>query len=226
MNWAQPGIAVTISLLLMVTQPARAGTMMVTGSSGGSFSVKVTSIKEARFSSTIKQQYDFSCGSAALATLLTYHYQTPVSEQEVFKAMYDIGDQQKIRTHGFSLLDMKKYLDAHGFNAGGYHASLDKLAAVGVPAIALINIKSYKHFVVIKGVTKKDVLLGDPASGTKTVPRAEFERSWNGLLFLVRNKKEIAKNHFNMDRDWHVREKVPLGVAMSNANLANVTFLP
>lgn len=220
-------MAVFLLCFLLVTPPAQAGTMTVLGSSGGSFSVKVTSIKEKRFHSTIKQQYDFSCGSAALATLLTYHYQYPVSEQEVFKAMYNIGDQNKIRTHGFSLLDIKNYLDAHGYSAAGYHASLDKLAAVGVPAIVLLNIKGYKHFVVIKGVTKKDVLVGDPAAGTRTVPRAEFESSWNGLLFLVRNKKDVAQNHFNLEQDWHVREKAPLGAALSNANLANVSlFLP
>lgn len=221
-----PGVTLFICCSYLVSTPAQAGTMMVANPSGGFFSVKVTSVKERRFSSTIKQQYDFSCGSAALATLLTYHYQSPVTEQEIFKEMYDAGDQQKIRSHGFSLLDIKRYLDTRGFNAGGYHVSLDKLAAIGVPAIALINIHGYKHFVVIKGVTGKEVLVGDPASGTRTVSRAEFEASWNGLLFLVRNKKEVAKNHFNMERDWQVREKAPLGAAMSNASLANVTFLP
>lgn len=209
----------------LTTPPVQAGTMVLAGSSGGLFSVQVKSIKEKRFTSTIKQQYDFSCGSAALATLLTYHYHTPVSEQEVFKAMYDVGDQQKIRANGFSLLDMKKYLDAHGFSAAGYHTSLDKLYAVGIPAIALININGYKHFVVVKGVTKKEVLIGDPAAGTRMMPRADFEATWNGLLFLVRNKKELAKDRFNQEHDWHVKEKAPLGAALSNARLANTILL-
>jgi len=224
MNWTRSDIAALI-LCLFATPPAQAGTMTVLGSSGGSFSVKVTSIKESRFQSVVKQQYDFSCGSAALATLLTYHYQSPVSEQEVFKAMFDIGDQKKIRAQGFSLLDMKNYLVAHGFKAAGYQASLDKLAAIGVPAIVLINMRGYKHFVVVKGVTEKDVLLGDPAAGTRSMPRAEFESSWNGLLFLVLSKKDVGKNHFNLAQDWDFRERAPLGAAMSNARLANVGLL-
>ncbi len=34
----------------------------------------VVSVKEARFTTTQRQQFDFSCGSAAVATLLTHHY--------------------------------------------------------------------------------------------------------------------------------------------------------
>ena len=54
----------------------------------GAYSLRVTSLKEARFKTTIPQQYDFSCGSAALATLLTHHYARPVGEQEVLREMY------------------------------------------------------------------------------------------------------------------------------------------
>lgn len=210
---------------LLVAPPVQGGTITVLPSSGGVFSLKVTSIKEARFRSTVKQQYDFSCGSAALATLLTYHYETPISEQDVFKAMFDIGDQQKIRALGFSLLDMKVYLEAHGYSAGGYQVNLEKLAQIGIPAIVLINVHGYKHFVVVKGVSKKDVLLSDPAVGSRTVPRSEFEPTWNGLIFIVKNRQDVAKRHFNLERDWHVKDRAPIGDALNNAELANVTWL-
>lgn len=210
---------------MSATSPVHAGIVTVPAVSGGGFTVKVTSMKEARFRSTILQEYDFSCGSAALATLLTYHYEDKISEQDVFKAMFDIGDQEKIRRNGFSLLDMKNYLEANGYKAAGYKISLDKLAEIGVPAIVLINIKGYKHFVVLKGVSEKRVLLSDPAAGTRTVPRDEFESMWNGLTFIILNKKNIAKNHFNRDQEWHVREKAPLGLALSQSELANVTLM-
>jgi predicted double-glycine peptidase len=71
---------------------------------GGTYSVPVTSMKELRFRGTTRQQYDFSCGSAALATLLTSHYGFPVSEEDVFKEMYARGDKDKIRREGFSPL--------------------------------------------------------------------------------------------------------------------------
>ena len=106
---------------------------------GGNFSVPVFSMKEQRFQKTIHQQYDFSCGSAALATLLTHHYNYPVSEQEVFREMFARGDQAKIKKEGFSLLDIKNYLATRGFEADGYVAELDKLSVAGIPAIALVK---------------------------------------------------------------------------------------
>ncbi|GAB7026741.1 hypothetical protein JCM15764A_19890 [Geotalea toluenoxydans] len=208
-----------------VISPVEAGTIVVPGVTGGAFTVKVTSIKEARFRTTVHQQYDFSCGSAALATLLTYNYEEPVTEQQVFKAMFDKGNKEKIRREGFSLLDMKNYLEENGYKAAGYKVTLDRLSQIGVPAIVLVNIRGYKHFVVVKGVSAKSVLVSDPAVGAKTIPRAEFESTWNGLIFIILNKKNVAKNYFNRDREWHVKEKAPLGLALSPSELASVTLM-
>src|SRR5690606_29731157 len=83
----------------------------------GNYSIRLTSLKEARFKTTVAQQYDFSCGSAATATLLTYQYGHPVSEADVFRQMYAHGDQAKIRQQGFSLLDMRRYLGSLGYEA-------------------------------------------------------------------------------------------------------------
>lgn len=211
--------------LLLATTPALGGLILTPGGSGGLFNVKVTSMKEARFHTTISQQYDFSCGSAALATLLTYHYEDPISESEVFKAMFDNGDQAKIRQLGFSLLDIKEYLQDRGYAADGFRTSLDKLAAVGVPAIVLINHKGYRHFVVVKGVYADTVLIGDPSLGIRKMPRSEFESMWNGLLFLIRSNKSIASQHFNKRVEWSFLAKAPLGSALGSKVLANATWL-
>jgi len=59
--------------------------------------MRVRSIKEIKFQRafqrTTHQQYDFSCGSAAVATLLTFQYGRPTDESSVFKAMFVAGDQ-------------------------------------------------------------------------------------------------------------------------------------
>ena len=46
----------------------------------------------------IHQQFDYSCGSAALATLLRFQYHKQTNEAGVFKAMYEVGDQDRIQT--------------------------------------------------------------------------------------------------------------------------------
>ena len=96
--------------------------------SGGAYSLPITSLKAARYRTTVPQQYDFSCGSAATATLLTYQYGEPVTEADVFRRMYEQGDQAKIRTQGFSLRDMQRYLAGLGFQADGFQVPLDLLA--------------------------------------------------------------------------------------------------
>lgn len=192
---------------------------------GFSFHASVVSMKEARFRSVIKQEYDFSCGSAALATLLTYSYDTPTREQVVLTSMFEHGDKEKIRTQGFSLLDMKRYLESRGFSADGFRTSLSKLAKVGIPAIALITVRGYRHFVVIKGVSRDEVLIGDPALGIRTYSRTEFKKIWNGILFVVTDRVQIAKAHFNERRDWQVRHKAPFGTALSREGLATFTML-
>lgn len=169
--------------------------------SGGAFSVPVDSIKDVRFRSTLRQQYDFSCGSAALATLLTHHYGYPVSEQNVFRTMFERGDKAKIRQEGFSLLDMKGYLETRGFEADGFQANIEQLQTVGIPGIALIKENGYHHFVVIKGLRNGRVLVGDPAVGTRAIPYGHFKDLWvNRILFVIRNKIELAR--FNADADW------------------------
>ncbi len=190
---------------------------------GGAYNVPVKSIKEARFAATVRQQYDFSCGSAALSTLLTYQYGYPVTEDKVFEEMYRLGDQAKIRVEGFSLLDMKRYLEAHGFEADGFQESLDQLASARIPAIVLINEGGYNHFVVVKGVRDGRVLIGDPAGGTRAMAQAAFEAEWvNQILFVISNRPETAA--FNTAADWHAAPRSPLAEGISRAGLSGIVM--
>lgn len=191
--------------------------------SGGAFSVPVASIRDLRFRSTIHQQFDFSCGSAALATLLTHHYNFPVSEQQVFSEMYERGDKAKIRREGFSLLDIKMYLEAHGFAADGFVAGLEDLVSSGIPAIALVKESGYNHFVVLKGVRDARVLIGDPSAGTRAVPYEQFRKMWiNSILFVILDHQKLAR--FNNDADWRVVPGAPVSDGVYNGSLG--TGLP
>lgn len=206
---------------LISSGPAQAGDVGFVRSAGGVFNVPITSIKEARFKRVIKQEFDFSCGSAALATLLSYHYDTPINETAVFTDMYRVGDQERIKKYGFSLLDMKEYLSAHNLRADGFRVDLPKLMEIGVPAIALIVTSGYRHFVVVKGVRGDRILVGDPARGTRTITREKFASLWNGIAFVIRDKASVGKTHFNRDDDWSVVAAAPFGTAMSRQSLSS-----
>jgi predicted double-glycine peptidase len=184
----------------------------------GRYDVPVHSMKELRYRSTTRQQYDFSCGSAALATLLTYHYGYPISETTAFKAMWDRGDQAKIRREGFSLLDMQRYLADIGFKADGFTVPLQKLVDNGLPAIVLISERGYNHFVVIKGAEDGRILLGDPSNGTRAVTREHFEAIWpTRLLFVIHDAPN--KPSFNTTLDWRAAPHAPLAEGLAQSTL-------
>jgi uncharacterized protein len=187
------------------------------------FNVPVTTYKEMHFRRVVRQAYDFSCGSAALATLLTYHYGRPLAEDVVLKAMFEVGNQEKIRKEGFSLLDMKKYLESIGLKAEGYEVSLDQIAEVGIPGIVLIKTKDYLHFVVLKGIRGDEVLIGDPAQGAKFMSREKFAEIWvNKIFFIIVGNTREAKKEFNRAEDWSTVAQSPLAAAVARQSLSNL----
>jgi predicted double-glycine peptidase len=172
------------------------------GAVGGNLMLPVTSIQGRKFLSVIRQQYDFSCGSAALATLLSYQYGDPQDEAAIFRGMWANGDRAQIRRLGFSLLDMKRYLQDRGMDGDGYRVSLEQIAKTGLPGIGLITTNGYRHFVTIKGVAGDRVLVGDPSLGLRTMTRDEFLEMWNGVYFVVDHKKKAQFVAFNAASDW------------------------
>ena len=184
------------------------------GEGGGHFSVAVMSWRDIPFRTVVRQQYDYSCGSAAVATLLRYHYGVSVGEAEVFQSMFDRGDQERIRQVGFSMLDMRTYLEGRGYGADGLRLSLDRLATLNTPAIALITHNNYRHFVVVKGVSADRVLVGDPTFGLQTYTRAEFEAVWNGVVLAIRRPPAgAAPPAYNRAEEWRPWAVAPLGEA-------------
>ena len=211
------------AVMLGIPQMAAAGAVGITGPDAY-LTYNVKSYKDMVYYRTIKQKYDFSCGSAALATLLTYHYGDPVTEAQAFSAMWKAGEQAKIRREGFSLFDMKQYLEANGYSADGFHFDLKRLAEIGVPAIVLINDEGYNHFVVIKGIMPDLVLYGDSAKGIKITSREKFAQMWKGIAFLIRSKADQGRQHFNLMAEWKTVLKAPMYASASRNAISDLTL--
>lgn len=186
--------------------------------------VPVRSIRELRFLTTIRQQYDYSCGSAALATLLTHHYGIPTREDDVLRDMIAHGDPEVIRQQGFSLLDMQRYLERRGLRSNGFRLPLQRYAELRVPAVALINNDGYRHFVVVRGMDEDRVLIADPNLGGRTLSRSEFEAIWNGVMFFVLDRVEEAQRSFGRPSDWAARPRAPVQGTITDIDIMrNVT---
>lgn len=152
---------------------------------GGVAFKEVTSVRERRFINLVEQETDFSCGAAAMATVLNEAYGWDLSEAEVIHGMLAEADQDQVRMQGFSMLDMKRYAETIGLRARGYRIPPEQLERIRVPAIVLVDIRGYKHFVVMQRSTEDWVYLGDPVLGHKKVTMEEFSRGWNGIVFAV-----------------------------------------
>lgn len=151
----------------------------------GLYVKKVKSYREVRMTNVIPQTEDFSCGAAALATLLRYHFGNHLTERKVILGMFEQGDKEQIRKVGFSMLEMKGFCEQLHYQGEGYKIDLQKLRQINIPVITLMDTRSYKHFVVIRKVDDRFVYIADPSFGNRRISLEDFEASWNRVIFVV-----------------------------------------
>jgi hypothetical protein len=92
----------------------------------------VRSLLEMRQDHVVVQQWDLSCGAAAVATLLNYQHGDPVSEREIAKGLIQgekyFAEPLLVRArHGSSLLDLKRYVTAVTIKASGTGSSPSRI---------------------------------------------------------------------------------------------------
>jgi len=163
----------------------------------------VRSIIEMRHQNIVLQQWELSCAAAALATILRYQHGVPVTERSVALGLIDREeylanpDLVKIR-QGFSLLDLKRFVDDLGYHGIGLgHLTLEDLFS-RAPLIVPVNLQGFPHFVVFRGTTSNSVLLADPAFGNITMSTTKFMNGWinykdiNHVGFLVTKGDALA----------------------------------
>jgi predicted double-glycine peptidase len=146
------------------------------------------SMREMRYVNMVPQETDFSCGAAALATILKHAYGQEITEHRVIEDMMKVSDQELVREQGFSMLDMKRYVEAIGMRGRGYNVQPEALEKLQVPVVVLLDIRGYKHFVVLKKTVVDRVYIGDPALGNRVMDRNDFVAGWNGIAFAIIGK--------------------------------------
>ena len=179
------GAIIGALLLLLPIQSAWAGDAAQRGVKN------VRSLLEMRHQAVVLQQWDLSCGAAALATILNYEHGERLTERSIAKAMLENTDSELVQKHlGFSLLDLKRFADGHGYEGEGYgDMTLEDLVQFG-PAILPVHINIYDHFVVFRGLRGNRVLLADPAYGNRTMPIWEFEKVWQKKVAFVVTRRD------------------------------------
>jgi uncharacterized protein len=154
------------------------------------------SMKDQRDRNVVKQRSDYSCGAAALATLLHYGFGDKITERDILAAVFDpLSTQEKAirQKTGFSLLDLQRVAQARGYNAAGFRLAPEQLRLLDGPVIVFIEPRGYKHFAVLRGVRGNRVYLADPSRGNIRMRAHTFLEGWlqadrKGIIFVVEPK--------------------------------------
>jgi hypothetical protein len=153
-------------------------------------STRPQSLKEIRERAVVMQRWDTSCAAAALATVLTYGFDDPVTERHAAARMLGKTEPAKVKARGgFSLLDMRRFVEERGYTGEAYrHLSLEDLRLFHAPIVP-IRVHGLNHYVVVNAVDESGVLLADPAFGNRRMSLIRFKEVWlDGLAFVVAPK--------------------------------------
>jgi predicted double-glycine peptidase len=150
------------------------------------------------------QRLDYSCGSAALATLLRYYFQDDVNEPIVLKAIFvrlakEPNPREELQDriqNGFSMLDLLNAAKDLGYLGAVVRIPISKLAESQAPVIVRIEKLQYKHFVVFRGIHDNTVYLADPIRGNIRLSIQDFLQQWSGeALFLGKPGFGLPEHH-------------------------------
>jgi uncharacterized protein len=181
----------TLSLLVLMAALAATagrGDAAIAGflPGAGMVNIPVTSVHGEQYLGIVRQHTDYSCGAASVATILKYAYDVQdATEDSVIAGMLQVSNPAVVRQRGFSLLDVKNYIDALGLLGAGFQISYQQLLTIKVPTIILINEDGYLHFVVFRKATPSYVFVADPIRGNQRFDAQSFAGLWNGIIFVI-----------------------------------------
>lgn len=206
-------LSLTIVLIvgLVGSEAQGAGISLLLDSGAGGLNLgsrvnkRVKSLLEIRQDRVILQNLDYSCGAAALATVLRHGFGLDVTERELISLIFVFGQTPKagikkyFKRQGFTLLDLKRAARAKGYPSIGYKGMelqdlTDILSVDRLPILVPIRPLGYNHFVVLKGIYGSRVYMADPAFGNKSMKIHQFLDVWiDGIGFIIKPKPTIAK---------------------------------
>jgi ATP-binding cassette subfamily B protein len=120
------------------------------------------------------QQSGSDCGAACLVMVSRYW-----GKKFSVNRVRDIANVDR---NGASLRGLSAAAESVGFSTRPVKASLDQLAKQTLPAIAHWE---GKHYIVVYEITKKNVIVADPAIGQLTLTHREFLAKWTGYALLL-----------------------------------------
>jgi predicted double-glycine peptidase len=144
-----------------------------------------------KYAQVVRQKLDYSCGAAALATMLSYFLKAPTTEIEILTILqrrYQVADWKEKVKEGLSFEDLQYAASQVGFSAEGGSIGLAGLRKLQAPVIVHLNKGTFQHFSVLRGFEGGAVLLADSITGNTRLPPEEFLRQYTGVALAIWQK--------------------------------------
>jgi predicted double-glycine peptidase len=148
----------------------------------------IGSWRERRDRNVVRQQLDYSCGAAALATLIRYYFGEDTSEDRILAGILGSMTAEEVvdrEANGLSLLDLRLQAERMGYQAAGVRLNLAALPKLAGPVIVHLEGDDYKHFAVLKGVRADRIFLADPSLGNVRRSVDRFATEWSGIALIL-----------------------------------------
>lgn len=204
--------------------PIRAGAV--------SFEKKLVTWKDIRDRNIVMQRFDYSCGAAALATLMNYYFKDDVKETDILNGVLDTLSDEEIKTrqeNGFSLLDLKNFAERRGYRAAGVRLPPTALPDLPGPVMVFIQRKDYKHFAILRGVVGDRIYLADPSRGNIRMSIDRFLEEWSGItLVLDKPGFGLPKEHpLDLEKELVIRPELQIArEAVQSVSSGSVPQVP
>ncbi|AFY32109.1 ABC transporter transmembrane domain-containing protein [Calothrix sp. PCC 7507] len=144
-----------------------------------------------------EQQSASDCGAACLVMISRYWGKR--------LSVNRLRELANVGRSGASLRGLTAAAEAIGFATRPVKASLDKLSQQPLPAIAHWE---GKHYIVVYEISKKRVIVGDPAIGQRSLTTAEFKEGWTGYALLLQPTAHLKETQVTSTPFWQFFELV------------------
>ncbi len=130
----------------------------------------------------VQQAEEMDCGAACLA-MVCKHYGIPMT-------LGKLRELANVTTQGATLDSLARAGESLGFTARGVQCTYDALLGLGLPFI--VHWEGY-HYIVVYGISKRQVWVADPAVGFKKLSVEEFERGWSGTCLAFTPAQNLVQ---------------------------------
>jgi len=144
-----------------------------------------------------EQQSAADCGAACLVMIGRYWGKN--------FSINRLRDLANVSRSGASMRSLSAAAESLGFATRPVKASLDKFAQQPLPAIAHWE---GKHYIVVYEITKKQVIIADPAFGQRYLTINQFKAGWTGYALLLEPTASLKKTPETNTPFWQLLDLV------------------